>query len=109
MNQDSDIFNLIKSELQREAISVAAKQVKDLVIKAREIIIYKPRVGVLGKCGVGKSSLTNVLFGRDVAPVSDVEACTRKPEEYILSFGEPSGLILVDVPGSGSVLEGKRR
>ncbi|PWO43924.1 ferrous iron transporter B, partial [Escherichia coli] len=49
--------------------------------KIREIKGYTPRVGIFGSTGVGKSSLCNALFGRDVAPVSNVAACTREIQE----------------------------
>lgn len=44
--------------------------------------------------------MCNALFGREVAKISDVEACTRKPQE-ILVGSEDGGIILVDVPGVG--------
>ena len=61
---------------------------------------YEPKIGVFGKTGVGKSSLCNAVFGRDVCPISDVESCTREPKEVFLSIGD-KGLKLVDVPGVG--------
>ena len=38
---------------------------------------YEPVIGIMGKTGVGKSSLCNALFAGDISPVSDVAACTR--------------------------------
>lgn len=61
---------------------------------------YEPRIGVFGKTGVGKSSLCNAVFGQDVCPISNIEACTRKPQEVFLSIGN-KGLKLLDVPGVG--------
>ena len=40
------------------------------------------------------------IFGKEVAKISDVEACTRKPQEIFLSQTDGQGGInLVDVPG----------
>ncbi len=73
--------------------------------KLREMRSYVPKVGVFGKTGVGKSSLCNALFGRDICAISDVEACTRDPQKVILSFGNSGGLELIDVPGVGESSE----
>lgn len=61
---------------------------------------YTPKVGVFGNSGVGKSSLCNALFGKEIAKISDVEACTREPQEVFVG-AENGGIILVDVPGIG--------
>jgi small GTP-binding protein len=66
------------------------------LIKA--IFSYTPRVGVFGDTGVGKSSLCNALFGKDIAKTSDVEACTREAQEIALGDGN---IVLIDVPGVG--------
>ena len=64
------------------------------------ILNYVPKVGVFGKTGVGKSSLCNAVFGRDIFKISDVVACTRTPQEMLLSIGN-KGIKLLDVPGVG--------
>ncbi|GHD58447.1 GTPase family protein [Jeongeupia chitinilytica] len=74
--------------------------IKEIGEKINKIRAYTPRVGVFGNSGVGKSSLCNALFGKDVAKISDVEACTREPQEILLG-SENGGIILVDVPGIG--------
>jgi len=62
---------------------------------------YTPKVGIFGDTGVGKSSLCNALFGKEVAEISDVEACTREPQEVVIGNDNGGGINLVDVPGIG--------
>lgn len=88
-----DAFNEESSRKQR-----ILKEVRE---ELRKIRTYTPKVGVFGDSGVGKSSLCNALFGRDVAAISDVEACTRQPQEILIANGDAGGLVLVDVPGVG--------
>ncbi len=74
-------------------------QIKKQISKIRS---YTPRVGVFGNSGVGKSSLCNALFGKEVAKISDVEACTREPQEILLNGTDgQGGIVLIDVPGIG--------
>lgn len=67
----------------------------------KKVRSYTPKVGVFGDTGVGKSTLCNSLFGKDIAKISDVEACTREPQEVLVSGEDGGGIILVDVPGVG--------
>jgi uncharacterized protein len=69
-----------------------------------QTLSYQPKVGILGKTGVGKSSLCNALFGKDVAPISDVESCTRKAQEISVRIGS-GNITLVDLPGIGESQE----
>ncbi|MBJ9243256.1 GTPase family protein [Citrobacter koseri] len=61
---------------------------------------YEPVIGIMGKTGVGKSSLCNALFVGEVSPVSDVAACTREPLRFRLQVGERF-MTIVDLPGVG--------
>ncbi|EBP3645504.1 GTP-binding protein [Salmonella enterica subsp. enterica] len=92
-----DKSTLSSKEKIRQAIAKKIKEVKG----------YTPRVGIFGSTGVGKSSLCNALFGRDVAPVSNVAACTREIQEIHIPSedGSEGGLTIVDFPGVGETLE----
>lgn len=74
------------------------ERIKAELARVRE---YTPKVGVFGDTGVGKSSLCNALFGREIAKISDVEACTRHPQEILVGEKDKGGIVLVDVPGVG--------
>lgn len=73
---------------------------KHILDHIQKLTHYEPVIGIMGKTGVGKSSLCNALFQGEVTPVSDVQACTRDVLRLRLSSGEHS-LILVDLPGVG--------
>jgi small GTP-binding protein len=68
--------------------------------KLEEKLSYKPKVGIFGKTGTGKSSLCNALFGQNLCEINDVESCTRNPQEVFLNMGS-KGITLLDVPGVG--------
>lgn len=72
--------------------------------KLTEVIDYEPRIGVMGKTGVGKSSLCNAIFQQQVCAVSHVEACTRTIEELQIDVGGRK-LTIVDLPGVGESKE----
>ena len=93
-------------ELKKRGVQIDPNQKKRITEKITRILKYQPRIGIFGKSGVGKSSLCNALFGQDLCEISDVEACTRKPQDVLLGIGSgQSGIILVDVPGLGETAE----
>ena len=94
--QVGDLLENIKSDIPPEVRERIAKRIS-------EIKNYIPRIGVFGKTGVGKSSLCNALFGKEISEVSDIAACTRAPSEFMLKLAatDSKGLILIDCPGIG--------
>lgn len=91
-------------ELERRGLPLTKEQRARIEQKINQVLTYEPRIGVFGKTGVGKSSLCNALFGQDVCPVSDVEACTRNTQEVLLNMGT-KGIKLIDVPGAGESMD----
>lgn len=91
-------------EFESKGILISEEQKKNIENKLSDFMNYEPKIGVFGKTGVGKSSLCNSLFGKDVCQISDVEACTRNPQEVIIGLGQ-KGLKLLDVPGVGESSE----
>lgn len=72
-----------------------------------QCIHYEPTIGIMGKTGVGKSSLCNTLFTPPPAKVSAVKGCTRQVGRYQLSLA-PYALLIVDFPGIGETPERDR-
>ena len=58
-----------------------------------------PRLFLIGRTGVGKSSLINALCGSYVAPVSDTRSCTKDVETYTCRDGNRVLMEICDTRG----------
>jgi small GTP-binding protein len=97
----SDLTMNIFEVLNKHGSELTEDQKRQIEAKLTSMMQYKAKIGVLGKTGAGKSSLCNALFGQEICPVSDVEACTRATQDVLLEIGRNQGITLVDVPGVG--------
>ena len=89
-------YTLIRRHLRRYPHALRRHLLQEL----NRLVTYEPVIGIMGKTGVGKSSLCNALFRSEVCTVNAVEACTRQPQRVRLRFGSHY-LTLVDLPGVG--------
>lgn len=89
-------YALIRRHLRRYPRALRQTLIREL----NQLVTYEPVIGIMGKTGVGKSSLCNALFRSEVCGVNAVEACTRQPQRVRLQFGNHY-LTLVDLPGVG--------
>lgn len=94
--RNSSGYVLIRRHLRRYPRSVRQALIHEL----NQLVTYEPVIGIMGKTGVGKSSLCNALFRSEVCAVNAVEACTRSPQRIRLRFGAHY-LTLIDLPGVG--------
>lgn len=58
-----------------------------------------PRIFLIGRTGVGKSSLINALCSAYVAPVSDTRSCTEIAQTYQCKDGERTLMEILDTRG----------
>ena len=58
-----------------------------------------PRIFLIGRTGVGKSSLINALCGAYVAPVSDTRSCTETAQTYQCKDGVRTLMEILDTRG----------
>lgn len=95
-------YNSFFDMFEQKGIKIDAGHRSNIERRINEMLNYQPKVGVFGKTGVGKSSLCNAVFGQDICEISDIDACTRQPQEVLLSLGsQGKGIKLLDVPGVG--------
>lgn len=88
-------------ELLRDETNMTDVQRQFLQARIADVLNYHAKVGIMGKTGAGKSTLCNALFGREIAAVNAVKACTREPQDIAFVLEAGKGITLIDMPGVG--------
>ncbi len=89
------------SKAFEDSLAFLPNKVSRLILnKISYLANYEPIIGIMGKTGVGKSSLCNALFQGKVSPVSDVSSGTRDALRFRFQSGNRY-LTLIDLPGVG--------
>ena len=108
MNKEFDVNSLLKSVLSPFPADTAhciSHHLSRTILKhVHQCIHYEPTIGIMGKSGVGKSSLCNTLFNPPPAKVSAIKGCTRRVQTYQWALA-PHALLIVDFPGIGETPE----
>jgi GTPase len=99
---DKDGSNLYKMNTEEEAQIDEALEQLDGEMK----LDYKPKVLLLGKPNVGKSTLLNTLFNEEKQIVSDIAGTTLSTNDY--EFEAPNGNSYIFIDSAGIRKKGSR-
>lgn len=98
---NNNLKTKLVDELEANNIQLEEDQINRIFAKLYGLKNYTPKIGILGKTGVGKSSLVNALIGEDICEINEVQACTRNPKEVLMNISKDKKILLLDVPGVG--------
>lgn len=92
--------NLISTTLTKVLPQSLSHLHSQIERKLSALIHYSPTIGLMGKTGVGKSSLCNALFQANISPVSDIHSGTHEAKYFEMQLSTRT-LTFVDLPGIG--------
>lgn len=86
-----------------EAVKTFVEKLLDMLRKKRQFMFL-----LIGRTGVGNSSIINSLMGEKVAPTDDYEPATATVEEYKFEHAGQN-FVVIDPPGLCDALPGLKR
>ena len=92
------VFELDSKMKQKFVLHYAKQKAEEFAKNLKEVYTRKFVFLLVGRTGVGKSSIINELIGEGVAPIGDFEPQTMTVEEYKLPI-ENANFTVIDTPG----------
>ena len=91
------------SDIEELPADEKEKVLKMIKEERKKELSNAPKIAIIGKTGVGKSSTINNLFNTNLG-ISHFESCTQQAEPITISNGKGE-IIIYDMPGLGEDLE----
>ncbi|SET24001.1 GTPase family protein [Thorsellia anophelis] len=94
-------FDKLFEELMNKRENSTNAGIWKILEEVKSTFSYTPKIGIVGDSGIGKSSLCNALFGREVFPTSGGgQGCTREAQTKLIQT-DKGKFEITDLPGIG--------
>ena len=92
-------FEQVKDSLINAFADVLPEgKLKQIMLLRDEALLKAPRIVIIGKTGVGKTSTLNALFNCEL-PISHTEACTYTAKPIVITNKKGHPIVIIDMPG----------